>query len=146
MGIGFVKKINLAIGGIPSLIVFALYLMESPLEAICLRGGSWCYALNNALGAFGGTWAFLLVPFFIFSVITYFVRKEVFVPWAYFAIPWTILTVASTYLSPDDGGGGFMIRFSSQAFVALIMSALFVIISTLIIGVAYLRSRRLNNY
>lgn len=47
-----------------------------------------------------------IIPFFIFSLITYFLRKEVFATWIKFAAPWAVVSMLLVALAPTYGAGG----------------------------------------
>jgi hypothetical protein len=79
----------------------------------------------------------ILLPtfaFFLFALITYFMREEVFRAWARFAVPAVLVSIVLAYLTPTDVGGGFGPQLSfGKGDTALIMSILFVLISIIII-------------
>ena len=85
---------------------------------------------------------FIFLPVFILSLITYRLSEKATRAWMYFAIPWTVLSIIATHITPEyGGGGGFGLSMSiDKSDVAFLMSALFVIISTLIIGAMYVRT------
>lgn len=82
----------------------------------------------------------LFLPLFVFSLITYKMPENISRIWMYFALPWTALSIILAFLTPEYSGGGFGPSISfGKSDVALIMSSLFCLISTLIIGGMYLR-------
>lgn len=88
-----------------------------------------------------------LLPFvslFLFSLVTYFMREEVFRTWAWFALPWTALSMVLIYLTPEySGGGGFGPQIVlGKGDTALAMMALFVVISIIVIVSARIVSAR----
>jgi hypothetical protein len=79
-------------------------------------------------------------PFFLFSLLTYFLRDDAFRKWARFAIPATFVSMVLIAITPDSYANGFGPQVSiGKGDAALVLSALFVLISLSIIGRAYLR-------
>jgi hypothetical protein len=93
----------------------------------------------------GGLHSFFTVflpvfPFFLFSLLTYFLRDDAFRKWARFAIPATFVSMVLIAITPDSYANGFGPQVSiGKGDAALVLSALFVLISLSIIGRAYLR-------
>ena len=81
-------------------------------------------------------------PLFFFSLITYFLRDEVFETWAKFAIPGVLASMVLIYITTDTVGGGFgpQIMFG-KGDTALLTSALFVILSAGIVVWKYFATR-----
>jgi hypothetical protein len=86
---------------------------------------------------------FPFVPLFFFSLITYFMRDEVFKLWVKFALPATATSMLLIFLTKDSTPGGFgpQIAFG-KGDVALATTALFVLISIGIIVFALIKNRR----
>ncbi|MEK7068888.1 MAG: hypothetical protein AAB947_00735 [Patescibacteria group bacterium] len=101
----------------------------------------WCQILQDTFSNENLTVAFLFPPLFLFSLITYKMREKVFRAWLHFAYWWVPLSIVLTFLS--RGGGGFgMPNVFDQEFVAFVFSALFFIVSLLIIAWKYIATRR----
>jgi len=106
----------------------------------------WCgpngYACWDRL-EFVGNLLLIFLPAFVFSIITYFLREEVFRAWLRFAYWWIPVSLVFIYLAGGWSGGGFGIpAVLDQEFVSLILSGLFVLISLLLIAYKYFASRR----
>ena len=106
----------------------------------------WCgpngYACWDRL-EFVGNLLLIFLPAFVFSIITYFLREEVFRAWLRFAYWWIPVSLVFIYLAGGWSGGGFGIpAVLDQEFVSLILSGLFVLISLLLIAYKYFDSRR----
>ena len=85
----------------------------------------------------------MFFPTFVFSLITYKMREEVFRAWLRFAYWWIPVSLVFIYLAGGWSGGGFGIpAVLDQEFVAIILASLFAIISLLIIAYKYFASRR----
>ena len=83
---------------------------------------------------------FPIIPLFLFSLVTYFMRESVYSMWAKFAIPATLFSILAIFFTQDSSGGGFGPQLSfGKGDVALICGALFVLISLAIIAYGYLR-------
>lgn len=79
-----------------------------------------------------------LILLFIFSLITYFMRDSVFRAWAWFAIPATLVSMLLIYITPEYSGGGFGPQISvGKGDVALLTSAVFVVVSIVVIVTSY---------
>lgn len=84
-----------------------------------------------------------VLPVFIFSLITYFMRDSVYKAWARFAVVWVPVSMLLILMTPEASGGGFGPALSfGKSDTALIVSALFILISAGIIVVQYIRTRR----
>jgi hypothetical protein len=85
----------------------------------------------------------ILIPTFIlflFSLITYFMREEVYRAWTKFAIPAVLISMFLIFITPDSSGGGMGPQLSfGKPDMALLTSAIFFIVSLLIIIVRYLK-------
>jgi len=70
----------------------------------------------------------------LFSIVTYFLREEVFRAWLKFAYVWIPVSMVLIYLAGGSSGGGFGIpNVLDQEFVSLILASLFVLLSLVII-------------
>ncbi|MDP2655497.1 MAG: hypothetical protein Q8P17_03110 [bacterium] len=94
--------------------------------------------LAPILGLVIGLFAIVLLAF---SLITYFLREEVFRAWVRFAYWWIPVSIVLIYLAKDSSGGGFGIpNVLDQESVSFILAALFAFISLLIIVWKYVAS------
>ena len=112
--------------------IIAFGLSSSYFYDFCFRQGR-CWHLWNTTELVGAY--FILFPLILFfSLITYFLREEVFRAWLRFAYVWMPLSLVVIYLSAGWTGGGFGIpNVLDQETVAIIFSGLFVIISLLLV-------------
>ena len=120
--------------------ILGLLLSPSNLYKYCFQGGHclWLWNIAEATNPF----FFLFPGLLLFSLITYFLREEVFRAWLRFAYVWIPLSLVVIYLSAGWTGGGFGIpNVLDQETVAIIFSGLFVIISLFIILISWFRSR-----
>lgn len=74
---------------------------------------------------------FVFFPTFIFSLITYRMREEVFQSWFRFAVWWVPVMVYVTYfmLLHKDEGGGYVGDMGATAFIFSLLYAIFIIVS-----------------
>ena len=81
-------------------------------------------------------------PFvFLFSLITYKMRDEVSRAWITFAKWWVPAQILLVLLTPESSGGYFVVILDKQL-VAILLSALFVLISLLLIIYKWFSSRK----
>ncbi len=110
------------------------------------RGVPWlCAEFDRAcMKQYDGVSLFFLIflTLFLLSLITYFLREEVFRAWLRFTYWWLPLSLVMIYLSAGNSGGGFgMPNILDQEFVAIIFSVLFATISIILIVVKSLLLR-----
>lgn len=74
----------------------------------------------------------VVIPFSLLSIITYFINEAIFKSWISFAKWWVPLTIVLTILTPEATGSAF-VPFFARSDVAIGMSALFLVISLVII-------------
>ena len=82
-----------------------------------------------------------ILPLAILSVITYFLREEIFKTWFFFAKIWVPLSIFLTLITPETTGSSF-IPFYGRPHLALSMSVLFLVISLILIIWKYSATRR----
>jgi hypothetical protein len=134
MSIQSLKKVNLAVGSICVVWVSLIYLMELPFEKFCLNGPSLCYNIHAILIQVSGFWLFLLAPFFLFSVVLFFIKNEVYKHWAHFSYVWLPLSLVLISMVDSENTGGIGLPHPSDAaYLALLMVVIYVFISITII-------------
>ncbi|MHB8710383.1 MAG: hypothetical protein ACYC6X_02425 [Minisyncoccota bacterium] len=119
------------------------------LFSFYLFSGNWCYegsACNNIEYAVSKSGIyesvfFLSLSLFLFSLITYKMRDEVFRAWLHFAYWWVPLTIFLTLITPNGHGGWGIPSLIDPGFVAFVFSTLFALISLGIIFVKFLKVR-----
>ncbi|MCX6735762.1 MAG: hypothetical protein NTZ13_01640 [Candidatus Parcubacteria bacterium] len=74
-----------------------------------------------------------LAPVFLFSLITYPLREETFRSWLHFAKWWVPMSVLLVLITPDGQGGGYMPSLIDKQVVAFLTSAIFTLISLIIV-------------
>lgn len=80
-----------------------------------------------------------VLPLTFFSIVTYFMRDEVFKIWAWFSIVWIPVSVLLIATAPNSGGGGWALpRFDAGFFYLVISFFGYILISTLIILGTYI--------
>ena len=82
---------------------------------------------------------FPVISFFLFSLITYKMRNEVYSAWLRFSYVWIPLSMTAIFLAPEYSGD--LMYPIEKGSVALITSLLFVVISFLIIVWKYFATR-----
>ena len=78
-------------------------------------------------------------PLFLFSLLTYFMKEEVYRAWSRFALVWIPLSMLLIFLAPEYSTD-WMYRIEKGS-VALATSAIFAVVSLVIVGVKYFKSR-----
>ena len=78
---------------------------------------------------------FISVPIFIGTLLTYFLKKEIFTFWIKFAFSWTILFVIVVLLTPHQTSLGSFITVDQKPLTALYLSLAFAILSVILIAV-----------
>lgn len=72
----------------------------------------------------------LFMPILLFSILTYFIKEEVFKVWLKFTYWYFLIYIlAILFLSDMGGGGGYLIGHMDSKFFAVTLSGLYVIIS-----------------
>jgi len=124
------------------LLISSVYIVF--LIAVFLFGGKcydnqWCHVnLNDILNS-TATLFLPFLPLFLFSLITYKMRDEVFTTWVNFAKWWVPLTVFLTLIAPSSDGSFFPV---DKGRIAFVMTALFSILSFLIVFGMLMRGKR----
>lgn len=81
-----------------------------------------------------------IIPLFLFSIITYKMRDEVYRAWTRFSYVWIPLSMVAIFLAPEYSADWmFPIEKGSVAFFS---SLIFAVISLLLIIYKYFASRR----
>ena len=124
-----------------SFILVVIYIALDHLGTYELCGrvyGTCMHSLHNVFIIFTP-----ILPLFVFALITYFMREEVYKAWIRFAIPMLGISMLLTAIMPDSQGGGFGPQISfGKPDIALLASAIFVIVSIIIIVKKYLQLRK----
>jgi|SRR3989338_4609629 len=81
-----------------------------------------------------------VIPLFIFYLIVFFLKDDVYRTWSKFVIWWIPLSMLAIFMAPEYSHD-WMFRVEKGS-VALAMSAIFIIVSVLIIIVKYLSLKK----
>jgi len=86
----------------------------------------------------------IFIPIFLFSLITYKMRNEIFRVWMKLTYIWLPLTLILVFIAPEYQNSWLPIY--EKSFVSFVMSSLYVIISLILIIAKYVytRSERTN--
>ncbi len=130
-----------------SLIVFiGVYIVSNPLIfGFCRNIGVWsagskyCYDTAYISKPFVILGLYMGATILLISLITYKIRDEVFYSWLKFAYWWIPLTVILTAITPEGNGSWGVPNILTPGLVALVFTAIFVIVSLLIIPIKYLK-------
>ena len=91
-------------------------------------------SLNCADRVFNTAMVFYIFPFvFLFSLITYFLKEEIFKSWSKFTYFWVPLSMFLVLIIPSGGGNAAFPSLIDNQLIAILMSGLFVIISLIMI-------------
>ena len=118
------KKIILIVPGIISVILGILIFLE--LNNLC--NYSICRDIYNIFVLFSFIFPFV----FFFSLITYFLKDQIFQTWFKFSRIWVPISILLTIITPG-GSAGFFISLWDKQMTALLMSGLYLTISLIII-------------
>ena len=77
--------------------------------------------------------AFCSIITLFFSLITYFLKDQIFKSWTKFTYVWTPLSIVLVFITPRDSGGGFFPSLIDGELIAIVMLGLYFIISSIII-------------
>jgi hypothetical protein len=84
-----------------------------------------------------GSRLFVFVPIFIFSLITYFMRKEVYKIWLIWSVIWGAGFSYLVYLAGDSRGSGAGMSGGYEGLVIVILLGLYPIVSIILILTKY---------
>ena len=120
-------------GSLIGVIVYLiLVIFWQSLHTFCFTEGH-CWKLWNVFKSIADLLHFLPI-IFLLSLITYFLREEIFRAWLHFAYFWIPISLFFVYLASGSSGGGFGIpNVFDQESVSIIFSGLFAVISLVII-------------
>ncbi len=90
-----------------------------------------CRSINDMIDQITSVSSWFLI-LFLFSLITYKLRNEVFMVWRNFSLWFIPLAMFLMLITPDHGGG--MLLPTGRAIVGMILPFLYVLISLIIIG------------
>jgi len=129
------KKNILWISGIGGgLFIFLLLMILNNFCGVYIRE---CKNIFGILGNF----LFSFPVVFLLSLITYKMKEQVFNSWIKFTIWFVPLTMFLIFITPDSSGSFGLPTFGKEV-VAFLLTALFTIISILIILVQFFTSRK----
>ena len=77
----------------------------------------------------------IILPVFIFSLLTYFLKEEIFRAWFRFTYLWVLFSFIVIFASTDHSGG--LLGISDQEAFGIITWVLYILISLIIIGWKY---------
>jgi len=104
-----------------------LFVFRDALYDYCFADGH-CWQFWDSLDIIGAL--LFIFPFvFLLSLITYFLREEVFQAWMHFAKWWIPLSIFFVLVMPDGQGGGYMPSLIDKQTIAFLMSSIFILVS-----------------
>jgi hypothetical protein len=130
------KKIILFIS-----IIFAVFFIATSNYSNSLYNyGFWSKIIDSAIPMLI---AFSSIIIFIFSLITYFLKDEIFKPWLKFTYIWLPLSIIFTLITPG-GSGSFFVSLWDKEMTVIFMSALYVVVSITMLIINVIRFYFLN--
>jgi len=91
-------------------------------------------SINCMREVFDISMIFYIFPFvFLFSLITYFLKEEIFKAWSTFTYFWVPVAMIFVFIMPSSSGGGFFPSLLDKQLIAILMSGLYLIISLIIV-------------
>lgn len=131
------KKRVFLISLVGVLVITALALLQK--GDFCYNN-PWCNKLWDTINFIGYS-SYPFVPLFLLSLISFFLREEVFRAWLRFTYWWLPVYIIAVYFVASNSSGGFGIpNVFDQQTVSFIFSGLFLIISLVIITIKSLTS------
>lgn len=126
-----IKNTTLLVSGIlASCLLVADFITTSQICIYFHRRDS----INCTHDVFNTAMIFYIFPFiFLFSLVTYFLKEEIFRIWSKFMYVWLPLSMLLVLIIPGGGGNGAFPSLIDKQLVAILMSSLFVIISFIIV-------------
>ncbi len=113
------------------------YVLASPLEfGFCKETytfGDRIGCLDKVVPMLGEIIILLTIPTFLLSLITYWMHEKVFRAWLRFAYWWIPLTIVLVLMTHDSSGGFGISDIVTREAVSMIFSALFLLISLVLI-------------
>ena len=129
------KKIVSLVSGIISLTLFTLDRIGT--DKLC-GGNQYTSCMQSVHSYFVIFFPIFVV--FLFALITYWMREEIYQAWFRFARWWIPLSILLIFLAPEYSSN--ILSSVEKGSVAIAMSAIFVIVSIFIIAVKLLRPSR----
>lgn len=83
-----------------------------------------------------------IFPLFLFSLIAYFMREEIFRAWVRFATWWIPISMFCILITPTDYGGAGIGMSLGKPDVALVTSFFFVLISLILIAYKFFKLKK----
>ncbi len=111
------------------------------VSLLFLFGGRWCYegstceSIEYRISENFQVAFYFLFPLFLFSLLTYKLRDEIFLAWWRFTRWFVPIAIILTLITPHDHGGGWGIpSLLDPEFVGIVFAFLFAAISVVIIA------------
>lgn len=144
------NKKNILIGSLTFLV--SAFVISSPtMFGFCKNIPAW-----NADGVVVGVrcadtlipgltdYAFVFVPIFLFSIITYFLHNSTFLSWRKFTIWWVVVSSFFIFITPSETRGWFMIT-NPREIIALFSAWGYLFFATLIVAYKSWKLKHSNN-
>jgi hypothetical protein len=128
------------VGALAMLATIFLSFAENHFDSMCRHYSTYGNSIKYCeTGVSALLPAILIIPL---SVILLPLRDEIFRAWLHFALGWIPLSIALILLASGSSGGGFGIpNVLDQESIAMVLAALFAIISLILIAYKYLSMR-----
>ena len=121
------KNIVLLVSFVFTIIFFILFFKLDTINNYCYIGGHCGFWLDIINSYIFTIFLYLSVTIFPFSLLTYFMKDEIFFSWIIFLCIWLPLSLIPILTTPDYGSG-FLSSISDRGGVAIIMYLFFIII------------------
>ncbi len=133
------KKVVLIISGI-GLILFVLSILFLTNNMCSTDVWVQCRQIDESIDLIS-TLLLFTIPMFLFSLVTYFLREEVFRTWIRFTLWWVPLSFVIILFSSSRQSAN-IVGLSDQAIFGTLAFGLYVLISLIIIAWKYSATRR----
>lgn len=121
------KNVVLIVSGIGSVLILSF--LSLVLNDSCGLNKVLCKDIYTTIMSF-----LFIFPFvFLFSLITYFLKEEIFHSWIKFTYVWVPFSMFLVFIIPRGGGNAAFPSLIDNQLVAILMSGLYIIISLIMI-------------
>ena len=123
------KRIVLLVSLLGTILFILLAVIQT--NGFCYQN-TFCNSLWSTINLIGNLLIFF-IPTLFFSLITYFLKEEIFRIWVKFSYVLVSLSMFLVLIIPSGGGNGAFPSLIDPQMVAILMSSLFVIISLILV-------------
>ena len=132
-------KKSVLIGSVTGVVFFILGMLFLMNDACSVDAWVRCRNVDELVNTLL-TLLMFAIPIFLFSLLTYFLKEEIFRIWLRFTYWWVPLSFVMVIFSSDHSGG--LLGISDQEIFGILTWGLYIIISLIIVVWKYVATRR----